>query len=339
MIMVALILGFVVVFGGMGGMVFWAIRKSDPKNIDTSLNPKAETAQDFLPFQEIKDGMVSLGANRYRAYLEVSSINYQLRTKSEREMIERSFHRFLTSLVFPTTIYNQTRTIDLSGMLDSMKDEIRDVVEQFPQLEGYGWRYHKEMSSLTEHIGNNKQKKKFIIVPFDEANELEGLTEAEKYDYALKEMHTRLTLLSDGLSGMGLEATILTTREVAELVYATYHKENHTYVENIVSGEALTIMVEGSKDFVDDDLAEARLDWILYETQNRIINELNRPDLDELMMKDIEDTLAMITQMRENVGGFYSERSYESNRKEISREIDFQNIEELKKKGVFSENV
>lgn len=337
--MFVLIIGFVVVFGGMGGMVFWAIKKSNPQNIDTSLNPNASTAQDFLPFQEIKDGMCDLGANRYRAYLEVSSINYQLRTKSEREMIERSFHRFLNSLIFPTTLYIQTRTIDMSGMLDNMKEEIRDVVEQFPQLEGYGWRYHKEMSALTEHIGNNKQKKKFIIVSFDEATELEGLNEAEKYDYALKEMQTRLTLISDGLSGLGLEANILTTREVAELVYSTYHKENHTYVENIVSGEALTIMVEGSKDFEDEDLPEARLDWILYETQNRILNELNRPDLDEVMMKDVEDTLAMITKMREDVGGFYTERGYESNRKEISREVDFQRIDELKKKGVFSEDV
>lgn len=337
MIMVIAILGFILVFGGMGGMVFWTIKKTDPKNIDTSLNPNAETAQDFLPFQDVKDGMVSLGADRYRAYVEVSSINYQLRTKSEREMIERSFHRFLNSIIFPTTIYIQTRRIDVSNMLDLLKEEIREVSETFPQLEAYGNRYYKEMQGLTEHIGNNKQKKKYIIVTFDEAKELDGLNESEKYDYALKEMETRLNMISDGLSGLGLESRILKTAEIAELIYATYHKENHTYVDNIVSGEALTIMVEGSKDFVDDDVPEARLDWILYETQNRIVTELSRPDLDEVFTKDLEDALSTINGLREKIGGFYIEREYESEdaRKELNREIDMQRIDELKRKGVF----
>lgn len=327
--LILLVVGLVVVFLGIAGLVFWTIKKTDPKNIDTSLNPNADSAQDFLPFQDIRDGMVNLGANRYRAYLEVGSINYHLRTGSEREMIERSYHRFLNSLTLPTAHYIQTRTLDMTEMLKEMEQEIEEVIEVFPQLAGYGRRYYKEMQTLTDYVGNNKQKKKFIIVTFDNAAELEGLSESEKYEYALKEMDSSLIIVRDGLSGLGLEARILRTAEVAELVYATYHKDNYKYVENIVSGEALTMLVEGQKEFTDDDLPEARLDWILFEALNRIVVELDRTDLDELMMKDVEMAVSSLNKMREDLSGFYLERDNVMDRKELDKHSNIK-TEEIK---------
>ena len=155
---------FVVFMTTVGIAVFIALKKF-PAATGAASAKDFSNAQDFLPFEDIKDGVIDLGGFEYRAIIECQSINYDLKTSKEKEMIDASFQRFLDSLSFPITIHLQTKTIDNTKVLQTLENDMISTVEDYPQLYDYAVKYLDEMARITETIGNNKQKRKYIIVP------------------------------------------------------------------------------------------------------------------------------------------------------------------------------
>lgn len=263
------ILLILLLFGGMGGAVWFQLKKTDPSKADASVRTDIDTAQDFLPFETIADSMVHMGNHQYRAYIEASSINYNLKTDKEKEIIEASFQRFLNSLTFPSSIFTHTKTMDNTKQLRLLEDDIQTTLLDHPDLAEYANNYFTEFSNIYERIGNTKQKKKYIIVPFDEAGELTNSTDEEKYDYVVKEMWNRCQIVMDGLAGMGIESHILPTPEIIELATSVYHRGNHMHVEGVIDGDFTSLIVDaGNKN--QSRSAKEKLDVILAETLKKI---------------------------------------------------------------------
>lgn len=289
----------------MGGMVFWQIKKTDPKNNDTSLKNDISTAQEFLPFQDISDSMINLGNHQYRALIEVSSINYNLKTKKEKDILELSFQRFLNSLDFPYSIFIQTKTMDNTRMISLLKSDIEDTLKEFPQLEEYAMTHLRDMTNIQDRIQTTKQKKKYIIIPYDDAISLTNMDDNEKYVEAAKELYTRCTLVLDGLESMGLRGNILTTNEVATVITSVYHRNNYTHIDGVIDGEYLETFVLGENK-MSNILSEGKLDLILVEAKNKLQNELinNRntnPDVLEATRQAIDE----LERMRDKLAGYY----------------------------------
>jgi len=245
--------GFIILFvfigivGGMGFMVYRTLKKTDQSMTGVAIDPSnIKTAQELLPFDDIENKMIDLGGFKYRMIVECTSVNYGLKTGQEKEMIEVAFQRFLNSLQFPITLYVQTKEIDNSKMLSSLEESVEEIVQIYPQLEEYARDYVGEMKELTTTIQNSKQKKKYIIVPYDEASLLTGLSNEEKYEYSLKELYSRSQMVAESLSSVGIKGTILPTADLIELIYSIYHKDDYSNVENLTSGEYLALTVEGS---------------------------------------------------------------------------------------------
>ena len=123
---------FIAVIGGMVFAVIKTLKKTDQTMTGAVADPKTiSTAQDFLPFNDIDNNMIDLGGFKYRMIVECSSTNYNLKTGSEKEMIEMAFQRFLNSLQFPVTFYIQTKEIDNSKMLLQLEGDIVDTLKIF----------------------------------------------------------------------------------------------------------------------------------------------------------------------------------------------------------------
>lgn len=307
MIGVIVTVGFLLLVGGMALLVFKQLAKTDPTKMDTSVQENITTAQEFLPFEDIKDGMIVLGGHKYRAVIECSSTNYNLKTDREKEMIEIAFQRFVNSFTFPVTFYIQTKVIDNTHMLEILRDEIQQSLDAFPHLEQYGNLYFNEMAGLNSYIGNNKQKKKYMIVSFDEAINLGDLNDSEKYEFASKELYNRANILVDGLGSVGVKAKVLDTRELAELIFSTYHKDNYTHVENVVNGEFLTLLTEGENNHMESMTEDQRLDWILYEAQMRIEMELRNAQVPDFMKDNFDQCIRQLDVLRDKTSGYYKQ--------------------------------
>jgi hypothetical protein len=308
MVMIIVAVVFIALIGGMVFAVVNLMRKTDPTRVDTSTQQDIATAQEFLPFEDIRDGMIIMGNHKYRAVIEASSTNYNLKTDREKEMIEVSFQRFLNSLTFPITMYVQTRVMDNTKMLQAMQEELQEAVNSYPHLSSYANDYFNEMNNLNSYIGNNKQKKKYIIVPFEDVEDLKNLSDEEKYEHSLKELQTRVSLIVDGLSSVGVRAKMLNTSELAELIFSTYHKDNYAHAENVINGEFLTMLTKGEKNHMETISNDARLDWILYEAQMRIQNELMRDDIPDFIKDNFQFSIQQLDQLRDQTSGYYKQR-------------------------------
>lgn len=300
------LIGFVALLGGLGFMVYRQLKKTDPKQQDTSLKKDITTAQEFLPFVDINHNMIDLGNHQYRAVIEVPSLNYNLRTSKEKEMIELSYQRFLNSLSFPTMIYIQTRTLDTSKMIRLLKEDIDQTLEDFkqdPKLKEYGDVYLQEMETLPLRLQNTKQKKKYIIIPYDEAGKLTTIDNEEKYAYSAKEIFTRQQIVIEGLRQLELQAKLLDTYDIWELISSVYHRTNNQQIEGVLD-ESFMKTIVGGRNMLGEASGEQLFDALLVDTMNKI-KEQSRNVENPNLKNDMEEAYKEIKRIREELAGYH----------------------------------
>lgn len=299
-----IIISIIVVFAIFGIIIFFALRKLidiTGQTLDEKSN-KAETTQDDLPFKYILDGVIDLGGHDYRAVIKCSSINYDLKTDKEKYAIELSFQRFLNSLTHPISFFIQTKQVDNTDMLKTLKKDIEESISEFDELKEYGNIFYSNMESVYNQISSDKEKNKYIIVPFNEALALDTLNDDEKYEYSIKEIQTRCQIIIENLKGIGIYSTILGTNELIDLIYSSYNRDNASQIKNITSGEFLKTIVEG-EDRLAEITDEGKFDWILYEAQSKIQTELLNNNIPDDLRDRGLDAITELSKIRNALAG------------------------------------
>lgn len=285
--------------GIVGVVIFFTVKKFDPQGNDKTEDPNIKTVQEFLPFKDIRDGTIVLSDHKYRAIIECSATNYNLKTPAERASIEASFQRFLNTITFPITFFMQTKVIDNSKRLQMMHEEIKATLIEFPNMASYAEQYERDMSDLNGKIGNSQQKKRYIIIPYDEVVLLDNLTEDEKVNYAAKEIRNRCNIIMSNLESVGVISRILSTEELVELVYSCYNRDDYSYAEAISNKDAFSTFVHGRRDNFKNMPKEALLDIIFGETINKM--ELGNVAADHDGMMALKE----LKELRAKYAGYY----------------------------------
>lgn len=305
------ILLMLVFVGGIGALLYFMVKKLDPMKDDKTEDSNLAIAQDFLPFDDIRNGMIILPNHSYRAIIDCSSINFDLKTEGERDQIEMSFQQFINSLNFPISIFLQTKEIDNSRRIETLKREIEGTLIEFPNMKVYADHFLADMNNLNAKIGNNQQKKRYIVVTYDEAIQLERLTDGEKAVYAKKELMSRCDAIKTGLDAVGIISHVMSTPELIELVYSCYNREGFSYAEAISSNDAFALFVDGAEDKFQDLPRAGMLDLILGESLNRIRAEnLDTDKKGEGAAAEIQELQKDVTrwmeQIRRKYAGYFS---------------------------------
>jgi len=316
----AIIFVAILILGAMGGAFYYVLKKTDPKNVDTSSRDDITTAQEFLPFTDIKDSMIHMGNHSYRAIVEVSSINYDLKTEKEQRVIEMSYTQFLNSLMFPITIFIATREMDNTQYLKNLQKDYEKTLETYPGMLEYANANLQDMSELNATLGTTRHKKKYIIIPFDEAKELTMQSDNEKYEYAAKQLAGRAAAIRDNLANLGIQVNILTTKEILELMISTYHRSGYNFSEEIWNKNYLSMIVESERSYFGNNLTdEDQLDAFVEEFKNKInLSFIQEKDTDPELRKKAEEFLSRLNGEKSQP---YDEKT-KKNKKEESAEID-----------------
>lgn len=197
------------------------------------------TTQDFLKVKDIKDGFLVLDNNDIRGVLMVSSINFALKSEQTQSAIIYAFQSFLNSLDFYCQILVQSRHINITPYLDSLKglEEHQPNELLKTQISSY-----QEFIKELVHGENIMTKKFYVVIPYA-LGESFGVGSVikqsffsrffgKKDDKALKEadfekyknqLWQRMEFVAVGLQRCGLEAMPLTTPELIELLWALHH--------------------------------------------------------------------------------------------------------------------
>ncbi|RKV98641.1 MAG: hypothetical protein D8G53_02340 [Candidatus Saccharimonas sp.] len=85
----------------------FGLRKSNAKS----------SARRQIALKGVRDGILLLPQNNYRAILSVSALNFELRSEDEQDAIIDTYESFLNSIGWPIQILVRTREIDMDGYL------------------------------------------------------------------------------------------------------------------------------------------------------------------------------------------------------------------------------
>ena len=236
--------------------------KKITEEIETDKIPKSKTfavqsVMDFMEFDKIEDNMIlEKSGTKFAMVVECQGINYDLMSEVEKNAVEEGFIQFLNTIRHPIQIYVQTRTINLESSLQTYKNRVRQIEDDYhkqemryremrnsgnytkEQLDRVYYEltkqknlteYGKDVIYSTEKMSLNKNvlnQKYYIIVPYysDELGQ-NDFDDAEIKNLAFSELYTRCQSIIRTLSACEVNGKILTSNELVDLLYVAYNRD------------------------------------------------------------------------------------------------------------------
>jgi hypothetical protein len=199
------------------------------------------STQRYLQFASTHDDVLVLKNGGLRAIIEVSSINFNLKSEDEQNAIIHSYQRFLNSLNFPTQILIKSRKLDIDKYLENLKIKKNEI--ENPLLKNQMGEYIEYISKLVEFT-DIMEKKFYVIVPTNpmraekvstisnfmayikpDDTVLEIITRRKEFKTLKKDLDNRVNIVKTALENCGLNVTQLSTQKIIEIFYRSYNPQ------------------------------------------------------------------------------------------------------------------
>ena len=199
----------------------------------------------FIKFDKIANDMIyQNNGERYSMVLQCKGVNYHLMSEIEQMAVEEGFIMFLNTLKFPIQLYVQTRSVDLSENIKTYKDRVKGFIDKQNEVSAKCAEVEDDVDSTNEEISYvsditryvermalNKhmlQRNFYIIFSYNK-NELatmEKFTKEEYEDMCYRELYTRAQAIMSSLATCSVTSRVLTSNEVAQLIYSSLNKDD-----------------------------------------------------------------------------------------------------------------
>ena len=197
-----------------------------------------QSTKQLVEISDIIDNIILLKNGSLRAVIEVSAINFELRSDGEQVAILQNFQRFLNSTDFPLQIVMNSRKLDIDEYTKLIDSTAGTLASELLKIQAAEYsKFVKELSDLS----NIMSKKFYIVVPFYvfETPSKAGITQSlksifkpstvvkqlnpEQFETYKNQLLQRVELIFDGLVGLGLKTRILEKTELIHLYYELYN--------------------------------------------------------------------------------------------------------------------
>jgi hypothetical protein len=181
-----------------------------------SLKSKSKTsARNQIAIKGVRDGILILPNNQYRAILEVAALNFELRSDEEQDAIIDTYESVLNSVGVPLQILIRTREIDMDKYLEDLQDRRKDEKEEIyrDQLKNYNEFIRTLIADnkiLTRHF--------YIVVPYQPTDK----NEKADFDLVEEQLRLRLDIVSKGMAKLGMHTFQIDSLKVLDLFYSFY---------------------------------------------------------------------------------------------------------------------
>lgn len=183
----------------------------------------AKTAQQLLGFEDIKDNMVKIDANRYRAIVEVEPRNFFLESEGEQAAIEDSFRRVLDCFQYDVQIFVGSKKMNIDKNLNNMMFHVKSAN---PRMQMYG----NDLVRFTQawvHNRNLLTKVYYIVVGYDYAADLaqKAQNPEQIYQQAFQELTKITMVLTEALFSAGFVPKVLDSLGATKVYHAFYNRD------------------------------------------------------------------------------------------------------------------
>lgn len=190
--------------------------------------------QEFVPIEDIRDGIAILKDGGMRGVLMASSINFSLKSADERQAILLQFQDFLNSLDFSIQIIVQSRRLDIRPYIALLENRYKEQTNELMKIQIE--QYISFVRNFTEST-NIMTKNFFIVIPYDAAiintnknifniirkNQNENEIKEEDFEEKKNQLEQRMGVVEQGLVRCGVRVAKLGTDEVVELFYKIFN--------------------------------------------------------------------------------------------------------------------
>ncbi|HTK32977.1 MAG TPA: hypothetical protein VL335_00310 [Candidatus Paceibacterota bacterium] len=200
---------------------------------------KQSTTQEFIPIQEIRDGIVILRNGGMRSVVLATSLNFALKSGDEQNAILSEFQNFLNSLDFSIQIFAQSKKLDIRPYIALLEDRYKEQTTDLMKIQVR--EYIEFVRSFVEST-NIMSKSFFVVVPYDPpimsasknpmssilpgrnktSGEKTASIDAQFAEYR-SQLEQRVAVIEQGLVRCGIRAAELGTEEVVELFYKIFN--------------------------------------------------------------------------------------------------------------------
>jgi len=169
-----------------------------------------------IRIKEVREGTLVLPGNKYRAVLETSAINFELKSEDEQDALIDNFQNFLNSLPCSLQILIRVREVDIDRYLEEFaKSQARET----------GKIYQKQVENYREFIKNLVSGSKilsrrfYVVIPYEPVD--------NKNDFYLvkEQMQLSIDIISKGLEKLDMKTRELDSLEILELFYHFYNPD------------------------------------------------------------------------------------------------------------------
>ncbi|HZZ99616.1 MAG TPA: hypothetical protein VFK07_02835 [Candidatus Paceibacterota bacterium] len=200
--------------------------------------PNKTSTENLVEISDIRGNAVLLKNGSLRAVLEVSAINFELRSEAEQMGILQNFQNFLNSIDFPLQIMVSSRQLKMDEYLKSIDAAAESSQSELLKIQAQ--EYAKFINELLE-LSNIMSKNFYIILPFyiyetptktgilksfgsifSPSQVAKKINETEMDTYKAQLMQ-RVDLVLDGLLTLGLKAQLLEEEALKNLYYQLYN--------------------------------------------------------------------------------------------------------------------
>ena len=266
---------------------------------------KTSTAQEFLPFDDIIGPYIKV-EGVYRAVIECSSINYDLLSDTERDVLEDTFRQMIDSMDYVFAFHIQTREVDPRELLMIAADDVENIRVNMPLAYNYAKEYYRNFQQF-----NNQSvivKKKYIIVSSDIITST-TLNEEDKMKIATDQVNNRVTSVIAQLRNMKIQGAMLDHGQLLELMKMAIEKKTGGAIDGLTSGDFMSEYVEGRDTSSVLSNCYAKADNVMEQFENRIDLELCRdPEIDDERREYMYHLLKDVQYLRDKYAGYFKDR-------------------------------
>lgn len=181
-----------------------------------SWNKSVGSAIGQIDILAVEDGILTLSGERHRLVLETSSVNFELKSETERDALITTFESFLNSMGGDLQIIVRTRELDLDVYLDELSN--RADQEQNPTYKEQMRHYAGFINGLVS-MNRILSRNFYIVLSLEPDN--------GKQDFIL--IKEQLTLKADivgkSLQRLGMHVRSLNSLEVLNLFYSYFNPQ------------------------------------------------------------------------------------------------------------------
>lgn len=167
-----------------------------------------------IQIKEVKDAILVLPNNQYRVLLETSSVNFELKSEQEQDVLIDSFQNFLNSLPCELQIVIRVREVDIDRYLEQISETKQQEKEKV---------YKDQITNYCEFIKNlvsgNKilSRRFYIVIPY------RHIEKNNDFHLVKEQISLNRDIVIRGLEKLGMKARQLDSLEILDLFYSSYN--------------------------------------------------------------------------------------------------------------------